>query len=53
MNSEYPVKPGVPASAVVAGWGAFEADTASLAEIAGLQGEALRLVNETRFNDGP
>lgn len=53
VNSEYPVKPGVPASAVVAGWGSFKADTTSLAEIARLQGEALKLVNETRFNDGP
>jgi iron(III) transport system substrate-binding protein len=53
VNAEYPVKPGVAVAPAVAAWGAFKADTAALAEIAKLQGDALRLVNETRFNDGP
>jgi iron(III) transport system substrate-binding protein len=53
VNSEYPVRTGVAPSAVVGSWGTFKADTVGLADVAKLQGDALRLVNETRFNDGP
>ncbi|MEN3952793.1 Fe(3+) ABC transporter substrate-binding protein [Iodidimonas sp. SYSU 1G8] len=52
-NSEYPVRQDVAPSALVAAWGKFKADTVGLADVAKLQGDALRLVNETRFNDGP
>ncbi|MCF8481911.1 MAG: Fe(3+) ABC transporter substrate-binding protein [Rhodospirillum sp.] len=53
VNHEYPVKPGVPRSDLVASWGEFTADTIPLAKIAAHADEALRLVNETGFNEGP
>jgi iron(III) transport system substrate-binding protein len=52
-NHEFPVKPGVPRSELVASWGDFTADPINLAEIAAHADEALRLVNEVGFNEGP
>jgi iron(III) transport system substrate-binding protein len=51
MNYEYPVRAGVAASELVAGWGSFETDTIPLTEIARLRGEALKLVGETGFDN--
>ncbi|WP_413206698.1 Fe(3+) ABC transporter substrate-binding protein [Rhodospirillum sp. A1_3_36] len=53
VNHEYPVKPGVPLSPLVASWGEFTGDPIPLATIASHADEALRLVNETGFNEGP
>jgi iron(III) transport system substrate-binding protein len=51
LNYEYPVRAGVPPSALVAGWGGFEPDTIALTEIARLRGEALKIVGETGFDN--
>lgn len=52
-NTEYPVKPGVERAELVKSWGEPKFDTTSLEAVAEYQGAALRLVNETAFNDGP
>ncbi len=49
-NYEYPVAPGSSASALVAGWGAFEADPVNLMEIAALRRAALRLTEIVDFD---
>jgi len=51
LNYEYPVRAGVPASDLVAGWGSFEPDNIALTEIASLRAEALRIVEETSFDN--
>ena len=51
VNYEYPVREGVPASEVVAGWGSFEPDTIPLTQIGDLRGEALKIVEETGFDN--
>jgi iron(III) transport system substrate-binding protein len=51
LNYEYPVRAGVPPSSLVAGWGSFEADTIALTRIASLRGEALKIVEETGFDN--
>ncbi len=53
INHEYPIKDGVPRSEMVASWGDFTADTIELQEVAAHADEALRLVNEVGFNEGP
>lgn len=53
LNHEYPVKEDVEFSELLKSWGTFKADDVALSEIARLQQEALRLVNETGFNSGP
>lgn len=50
VNHEFPVKPGIPASALVRGWGAFTADSLSLMQIARLRGAALKLMEEVNFD---
>lgn len=52
-NTEYPVKPGVERAALVKTWGEPKFDTHSLEDIAEYKDDALRLVNEVAFNDGP
>lgn len=52
-NFEYPVKPGVPWSEMVASWGTFQADDQALLSIAQYRDEALRMVNELDYNAGP
>ncbi len=42
---EYPVKPGVPPSEVVAGWGAFEADRLNLAALGRHNATAVRIAD--------
>ena len=50
-NHEYPVKPGVERSDLVASWGEFTPDSKSLAEIAALRPAALKLVEEVNFDE--
>jgi iron(III) transport system substrate-binding protein len=49
-NNEYPVKPGVERSALVASWGEFTADSLSLTEIASHRAAALRIMEEVNFD---
>jgi iron(III) transport system substrate-binding protein len=49
-NNEYPVKPGVTRSELVAGWGDFAADSLALTEIATHRATALRLMEEVNFD---
>lgn len=49
-NSEYPAKPGVARSPVVASWGEFTPDSKTLAEIAKLRPAALKLTEEVNFD---
>lgn len=50
-NFEYPVRAGVPASDLVASWGAFVPDNIPLTRIGDLRGEALKIVEETGFDN--
>lgn len=50
-NFEYPVKPGVPLSPVVAAWGTFKADDVSLAAVARERAAASRLVDRVGFDE--
>jgi iron(III) transport system substrate-binding protein len=49
-NYEYPVKPGVARSAVVASWGDFTPDSKGLTELASLRAAALKLIEEVNFD---
>jgi len=49
-NSEFPVKPGVPRSALVESWGTFAPDSKPLTEVAKLRPDALKLVEEVDFD---
>ena len=49
-NHEFPVKPGVERSALVAGWGDFTPDSVNLAELAKLRPDALTLMEEVNFD---
>jgi iron(III) transport system substrate-binding protein len=53
VNNEYPVKDGVPWSALVQSWGAFKPDPISLNEIAALRKAASELVDKVGFDEGP
>jgi iron(III) transport system substrate-binding protein len=50
-NFEYPVNPKVPAAEIVQSWGTFTPDTLNVAEIAKLEPQAAKLVDEVTFND--
>jgi iron(III) transport system substrate-binding protein len=50
VNYEYPVKPGVPSSALVASWGKFKADSLPLKQIAEYHEEAVKLLDEVKFD---
>lgn len=50
-NFEYPVNPKVPANAIVTSWGSFTPDTLNVAEIAKLEPQASKLIDEVQFND--
>jgi iron(III) transport system substrate-binding protein len=50
MNMEYPVKPGVALSELVASWGTFKEDTLPLSEISKYRPLALKLIDEVRFD---
>ena len=49
-NNEFPVKPGVPRSALVEGWGTFTPDGVNLAELAKLRPAALKIMEEVDFD---
>lgn len=49
-NHEYPVKPGVERSALVASWGEFTADTKTLAEIAAQRPAAVKIMETVNFD---
>ena len=49
-NNEFPVKAGVPRSALVQSWGEFTADDLSLTEVAKLRPDALKLIEEVNFD---
>ena len=51
INAEYPVLEGVPASALVESWGAFERDRLRLAKIAANRADAVRLTEEVGFDN--
>jgi len=53
VNNEYPVKEGVPWSALVQSWGDLKPDPISLNEIAGLRKTASELVDKVGFDEGP
>ncbi|AXB32318.1 iron ABC transporter substrate-binding protein [Vibrio campbellii] len=50
VNYEYPVKPDVKPSELVASWGEFKADTISLDEIASHHEAATKLLDEVKFD---
>lgn len=49
-NNEFPAKPGVAKSALVASWGDFTPDSKPLSEIATLRPAALKLIEEVNFD---
>lgn len=49
-NHEFPVKPGVERSAVVASWGDFTPDGLNLSELAKLRPAALKIMEEVNFD---
>lgn len=49
-NNEFPVKPGVPLSALEQSWGKFTPDTLGLADIAKARGDAVKLIEEVNFD---
>ncbi|MBD1584196.1 Fe(3+) ABC transporter substrate-binding protein [Pseudoalteromonas sp. S16_S37] len=50
VNMEYPVKPGVELSPLVASWGKFKEDSLPLVEIAKYRPVALKLIDEVKFD---
>ncbi|ANS84492.1 Fe(3+) ABC transporter substrate-binding protein [Vibrio scophthalmi] len=50
VNYEYPVKPGVKPSELVASWGEFKADPISLDKIADHHEAAIKLLDEVKFD---
>ncbi|MEZ5913126.1 MAG: Fe(3+) ABC transporter substrate-binding protein [Paracoccaceae bacterium] len=50
VNHEFPVKPGVPRSELVANWGDFTPDALNMMEIARNRPAALRLMEEVNFD---
>jgi len=53
VNNEYPVKDGVPWSALVLSWGNFKADPISLNDLAAARKKASELVDKVDFDAGP
>ena len=51
INNEYPIKPDVPASDLVASWGEFTQDNTPLLALATNRAEALRLVERVGFDE--
>ena len=49
-NNEFPVKPGVAKSALVASWGEFTPDSKPLTEVAKLRPDALKLIETVDFD---
>jgi len=51
LNYEYPVRAGIEPSKLVASWGTFAPDTIALTQIGDLRGDALKIVEETGFDN--
>lgn len=49
-NHEFPVKPGVPRSDLVASWGEFAVDTVALTDVAAARPAALKIMEEIDFD---
>jgi iron(III) transport system substrate-binding protein len=49
-NHEFPVKPGVPVSALVESWGPFTPDSLTLTQIAAERPAALKIMEEINFD---
>lgn len=49
-NHEFPVKPGVARSELVASWGEFTPDTLPLTDVSGHRAEALKIMEEVNFD---
>jgi iron(III) transport system substrate-binding protein len=49
-NHEFPVKPGVKKSELVASWGEFTPDSLNLTEVAKMRPAALKLIEEVNFD---
>ena len=52
-DGEYPVVPGVPASALVESWGPLKADPTPLSKIAEFRKKASEMIDRVRFDQGP
>ena len=50
INFEYPVKANVPASKLVASWGEFKADNLPLSDVAAQHQNAIKLLDEVKFD---
>ena len=50
-NHEFPVKPGVARSALVASWGEFTPDSLPLADVAAKRADALKLIETVDFDN--
>lgn len=50
VNYEYPVKPGVERSELVASWGEFKSDSLPLEKIAENHTDAIKLIDEVKFD---
>lgn len=51
LNHEYPVKPGIEPSKLVKSWGEYTVDAIKLEDIAKHSAEALKLVDEVKFDE--
>ncbi|WP_301098634.1 Fe(3+) ABC transporter substrate-binding protein [Otariodibacter sp.] len=51
LNHEYPVKPGIEPSELVKSWGEYSVDPITLEDIAKHSKEALKLVDEVKFDE--
>lgn len=51
--NEYPLKPGVPVSSIVAGWGALKPDALAFDKIAALRKTASEIMDKVGFDGGP
>ena len=49
-NHEFPVKPGVPVSALVASWGTFTPDALPLSEVSVHRADALKIMETINFD---
>ena len=49
-NHEFPVKPGVATSELVASWGSFTPDSLPLTDVAGHRADALKIMEEINFD---
>jgi iron(III) transport system substrate-binding protein len=50
-NSEYPIKPGVPWSELLASWGTFKADEVPLDKVAEKRAAAIKMADEVHYDD--